>query len=117
MAVALAKITYAPDYTAGNRKHRTRTLTFSGNYATNGETITAASVGLRQIHRVDGTGVAAAATPTTAVLVGTVIAADGLSVAVRSYEAAASAAAFLEKDNSEAYITGQNIRLTFVGTT
>lgn len=115
MAVAISKITGVPDRTAGNARHKVRKLIFSGNYATNGETVTAASVGLKNIWQVNGTGVAAASTPTTAVMVGAVIATDGVSVAIRSYEAAASAAAFLEKDNAEAYITGQTIRLEFVG--
>jgi hypothetical protein len=115
MAVAIARPTGVSDYTAGNKRHRVRTLTFSGNYATNGETVTALAVGLKNIEQVNGTGVAAASTPTTSVLVGAVIGTDGVNVAIRSYEAAASAAAFLEKDNAEAYITGQNIRLTFIG--
>jgi hypothetical protein len=114
MAVALAKIAGA-DFVTGNKRVKVRTLTFSGNYATNGETVTAASLGLKRIEQVYFGGVAAASTPTTAVQMGAVIASDGTSVAIRSYEAAASAAAFLEKDNSEAYITGQTVRATFVG--
>jgi hypothetical protein len=114
MAVAIAKVAGA-DYTAGNKRVKVRTLTFSGNYATNGETITAAEVGLKRIEDVHFSGAAAAATPTTAVVLGAVINSTGTSVAIRSYEAAASAAPFIEKDNSEAYITGQVVRATFIG--
>ena len=118
MAVALSAVGGA-SYTAGNKKHKVYTLTFSGNYATNGETVTAANVGLRKIEQVQISGqVAAASTPTSGVVLGTVIASDGTSVAVRSYELGGTGAAgdpLAEKTNGEAYITGQTITVTFIG--
>ena len=123
MAVAIAKPSHIAasrcDYTSANRRYRIRKLTFSGNYATDGETITAASVGLRKIEEGHLHGhVAAGSTPTTGVVLGIVPAADGQSVAVRAYELGGTGAAgdpLAEKNNAEAYIAGTNINATFVG--
>lgn len=118
MAVALAKVSNA-DYVTGNKKVRVRDVTFSGNYATGGETITASDVKLRRIEQVLPVGqVAAASTPTSAVAIGCIVASDGSSVVVRSYELGGTGAAgdpLAEKTNAEAYVTGQNVRLVFVG--
>lgn len=115
MAVAIAKVTGA-DYTVSNKRVRVRTLTFSGNYATNGETINASDVGLRKIEQVHFTGgFAAGSTPTSGTIVGAIISSSGTSVAIRHYESAGSAAPPIEKDNGEAYVTGTNVRAEFVG--
>lgn len=118
MALTITTVPGA-DYVAGNKRVKVRDLTFSGNYATGGETVTAAQVGLRKIERVQGLGgVAAASTPTSAVLLGAVVASDGSSVAIRSYELGGTGAAgdpLAEKTDAEAYITGQNVRATFLG--
>ena len=119
MAVAIAKPTgtsVGADTVWGNKKVRVRTLTFSGNYATGGETITAASVGLKVIEQVHLNGNCALSTDkATANPVGITIASSGTSVVVTQYEGAASGAAIGEKTNAEAYATGSNIRATFIG--
>lgn len=118
MAVAIARVAGA-DYVAANKRHRVRTLTFSGNYATGGETINATDVGLRVIEQVQLTGqVAAASTPTSGVVLSAIISSTGGSVVIRSYELGGTGAAgdpLAEKTNAEAYVTGQNVRATFIG--
>jgi len=117
MAVALAKVTDA-DCTFGNKRMKVRDVTFSGSYATGGETINASDVGLRRIDQCYSQGFAAGSTPTSGNPVGTIVASGGGSVVLRLYELGGTGAAgdpFAEKTNSEAYISGQNVRLTFVG--
>lgn len=118
MAVAIAKVSGA-DYVSGNKKVKYRDLTFSGNYATNGETINASDVGLKQINFVAFSGqVAAASTPTSGNPVGAIIASDNKSVAIRLYELGGTGAAgdpLAEKTNAEAYVAGQTVRVRFEG--
>jgi len=101
-------------------KFRVRDLTFTGNYATGGETVTAASLGLsailycvpmNAITGVDDGGIN-----------GTVatfnIATNGTSVVIRQLEDAAGAAGTVvgqEKTNAEAYIAKSVHRVLFVG--
>lgn len=122
MAIAIAKPTVASgraDYSSRGLRYRVRDLTFSGNYATGGETVNASDVQLKSIQEVHFSGqVAAASTPTSAVLVGCVIASDSRSCAIRSYELGGTGAAgdpLAEKTNAEAYISGQTVRAVFVG--
>lgn len=114
MAVAIAKVAGA-DYTSGNKRVRVRTLTFSGNYATGGESITAAQVGLKKIEQVVGGAIATSTDLATANPVAYGIASTGASVTVTQYEGSAAGTAISEKTNSEAYATGSNCRVTFVG--
>ena len=98
-------------------KRRIRTLTPVGNYATNGESITAQQVGLKRIIAVNllNGSVAPASTPTTAEAVGFIVAANGLSVTMRFYESGAANAALAEKTNAEAPPTGQTLTCEFIG--
>jgi hypothetical protein len=113
MAVAL---TWIDDMSLGNKRGRTFVLTFSGNYSTNGETITAAQFGMTQIDGANFVGqVSAAGTPGTAVALGLVRSTDGTGLTIRSYESGSANAPFDEKTNGEPYITGQNARVTVVG--
>lgn len=118
MAVAISRVSGA-DFMQANKRIRVRDLTFSGNYATNGETITASEVGLRKIESVVLNGnVAAGSTPTSANPVGVIIASTGASVAIRLYELGGTGAAgdpLAEKTNAEAYLAGQTIRVEFRG--
>lgn len=118
MAVAIARVSGA-DYNTGNKRVRVRDLTFSGNYATNGETINAADVGLRKIETATFSGnVAAGSTPTSANPVGVILSSSGTSAAVRLYELGGTGAAgdpLAEKTNAEAYLAGQTIRVRFEG--
>lgn len=119
MAVALVEVTEASNTVWGHQRKTVYDLTFSGNYATNGETVNASSVGLNKFHEVYSVGnVSAASTPTTAVPLGYIIASSGASVAIRAYELGGTGAAgdpLREKDNAEAYIAGQTVRVAFVG--
>lgn len=98
---------------------RFRTLTFSGNYATNGETVTAASVGLKRILGViELDTLVRAPAGVTGVLPVFDVATDGRSVVVRMLEDAAGAAGTpfaQEKTNAEAYIASSKIDVIFVG--
>ena len=117
MAIALAKVTDA-DCVIGNKRLKVRDATFSGNYATGGETVNASDVGLRRIDQCFSQGFAAGSTPTSGNPVGAIVASGGGSVVLRLYELGGTGAAgdpLAEKTNAEAYISGQNMRLTFIG--
>lgn len=103
-------------------RFRFRTLTFTGNYATGGESIivgTTQNLGLRRILGVipldslirDPAG-------NTGVVPVFTVAADGKSVTVRSLEDAAGAAGATigqEKTNAEAYVANSKLDVIFVG--
>lgn len=114
MAVTLTRITGA-DHVEGNMKVKVRDAVFSGNYATGGETILASDVNLRRIFQVRSTGVATSTDLATANPIGVRINAAGTSAIVTQYEGSAAGTAISEKTNAEAYATGSNIRLTFLG--
>ena len=111
MAVAITKVTGA-DHVSGNKKVKVRDLVFSGNYATGGETVTAANVGLRKIDEamVHG-GVAVASDLATAIGVFYNHATSKFTF----YEGSAAGTALAEKTNAEAYPTGCKVRVTFRG--
>jgi hypothetical protein len=100
-------------------RFRFRTLSFSGNYATGGETITAASVGLKRILAVVPLDLMIrAANGVSGVWPVFDVASDGRSVVVRSLEDAAGAAGTAfgqEKTNAEAYIASSKLDVLFVG--
>lgn len=105
MAVSAAKISGVDDFVVGTRKYRTRRLTFSGNYATGGEAITAAlfGIGLRKIDQMHPHGsVAMASDKATGILFGL----DAANSKVTFYEGSAAGTALSEKTNAEAYPTG-----------
>lgn len=111
MAVAITKPVPSADRTEGNKKHRVRILTFSGNYATGGEAITPQQVGLRRIEMVNFSGVARAADGATA----NPVAWDFTNNKLWFYEGAASGAAIGEKTDAEAHATGAFVRAEFIG--
>lgn len=100
-------------------RFRFRSIAFSGNYATGGETITAASVGLKRILAVVPLdSLIRAANGVTGVLPVFDIASTGTSVVVRSLEDAAGAAGTplaQEKTNAEAYIANSKLDVLFIG--
>ena len=103
-------------YVAGNKRVRVYDLVFSSTYATGGETITAASLGLRKIEQVIPNGNLALSTDlATANPVGFKVAAAGTSFTATQYEGSAAGTAVSEKTNAEAYATGSNIRVAVVG--
>lgn len=118
MAVALTKPTSRADDTRA-LKRRLRRLTFSGNYATGGETITAAQLGLSRIVAVNPMNAVvrgpAGVTGTIPVLD---IASDQKSVTVRQLEDAAGASGTTvgaEKTNAEAYVANSFLDVEFIG--
>lgn len=123
MAVAVSRPTGAAASRADDwraLKFRTRVLTFTGNYATGGETITAASVGLKAILGVINlSGTTAAASSAAGSLPRFDVASNGANVVIRQGEVGGTGAAgdpLQEKTNAEAY-TGTTAVLTcvFVG--
>jgi hypothetical protein len=100
-------------------RFRFRTLTFSGNYATGGETITAASLSLKRILAVIPADLLIRAPAgVTGVIPVFDVAADGRSVVVRALSDAAGAAAATigqEKNNAQAYIASSAINVLIVG--
>jgi hypothetical protein len=112
MAIAVTKPTPNPDYIDGNKKVRVRTLTFSGNYATGGESFTPTNAGMKQFDQVivHG-GVAAAADMATAIPVFYNFATQKFTF----YEGSTAGTALGEKTNAEAYPTGCLVRVTLIG--
>lgn len=116
----------APSRPSGRRaddvralRFRFRTLTFSGNYATGGETLTAQSVGLKRILGVVPLDLMLrAAAGITGVWPVFDVAADGRSVVIRALEDSAGAAGTpfgQEKTNAEAYIASSKLDVIIVG--
>lgn len=112
MAVAAAKITGVDDIVVGNRKMVTRRLTFSGNYVTGGEAVTASTFGLRKLTRVLTAGGVAMA---SALSSGNGIGWDAANSKFIFFESAATGLALLEKTTAEAYPTGCFIDVTVIG--
>lgn len=115
MAVAAARPSttsaVADTASVGNRRIRTRRLTFSGNYATGGETIPAARFGFTKVDNLWHCGVAMAADVATSCPVA-YNAATGKMV---FFEGSAAGTALSEKTNAEAYPTGCFIDVTAIG--
>lgn len=100
-------------------RFRFRTLTFSGNYATGGEAITARSLGLfRVLAVIPADMLLRAPAGVTGVLPVFDISSDRKTVTIRALEDAAGAAGTAlgqEKTNAEAYIASSKIDVLFVG--
>jgi hypothetical protein len=112
MAVTITKPVADSDCVWGNKKVKVKKLVFSGNYATGGESVTAANVGLKKIEQViiHG-GVAAATDLATAIAVFY----DYTNSKFTFYEGSAAGTALSEKTNAEVYPTGCFFRATFIG--
>lgn len=112
MAVSVAAVRGA-NYKDANKTVKVLTLTFSGNYATGGETFgpRTTGVGLRRFDQVIVHGPAMSTDRATAVLASY----DHTAGKVVFYESGASGAALAEKTNGEAYPTGCACRVTVVG--
>lgn len=106
------------EWKVGNRSQKIRDITVdTGNYATGGFTVTAASFGLKVIEALivcstTGTNGTAGATAND---VGVIYASDGTSVTIQLYESGASGAAQGEKTNAEAVAANFTIRTIAVG--
>jgi hypothetical protein len=120
MAVAVSKPTPADRADdVRSLKFRFRRLTFSGNYATGGETVNARDVGLRRVAGVVPlSGLTRAAAGVTGNLPVIDVATNGTSFVVRQLEDAAGAAGTAvgqEKTNAEAYIASQFLDVVVLG--
>lgn len=109
MAVAVTQVGRKSVF--GDKTVKFFDLVFSGNYATGGEALTAATLGFKSVDFVTVDG----GSPATALTTATVQKYNYATEKMLTYEAAASAAPFIEKDNAEAYITGQFCRVMVVG--
>jgi hypothetical protein len=109
MAIA---VTVAKRTVFGDQRVVFADIVFSGNYATGGEALVAADLGLNVINflTVDG------ASPATALTTAVVQKYNYATGKMLSFETGSTSAAPLsEKDNAEAYITGQFCRVMAVG--
>lgn len=100
-------------------RFRFRSLAFSGNYATGGETVQAAAVGLKRILGVVALDhLVRAANGVTGVIPVFDVAADGRSVVIRMLEDAGGVTGTpigAEKTNAEAYIASSELDVLFIG--
>ncbi len=97
----------------GDRRVGIYVVEFSGNYATGGEAVTAASFGMNYIDAVFS-DTAMASDEATAVVLG-YEPTDASSGQILVYESGAANAPLAEKANAEAYITGQAARVMVIG--
>lgn len=120
MAVAISKPSGGRVDDIRAIRQRLRTFTFSGNYATGGETVTAASLGLKRVMAVipcEG-GIVGAPAGVTGNPIKIDIASTGASFTIKFLEDAAGAAGVAfgqEKTNAEAYIANQAVTLLVLG--
>jgi hypothetical protein len=112
MAVTATKIANSADMVHGAERAHSRRLTFSGNYATGGEAISASTFGLRRMTRlIPHAGVASSSDVATSIPIGWNTATSKLVF----YEGSAAGTALSEKTNAEAYPTGCFIDVTAFG--
>ena len=111
----------AADYTVANKRSRTRDvqITSGANYTTGGETITAASVGLRsQIHQVvmDGNARTTTGGASSLALAIDYSPTDGsVKLQAYRYDGASAGKAFLEEVAANVDLSTFSARLTFIG--
>jgi hypothetical protein len=118
VVVTATKPTGVQDTTFGNKKIKIRDITFdTGTYVTGGNTVTAASLGLKRIDYVGmGTQIATNGTAgATANPIGVTYAANGQSVTFQQYESAATGLPLLEKTSAEATLANFTFRAMFIG--
>lgn len=111
MAVAVAKPTNMRRTTnqSGALKERTLDITLTGSYATGGEAVTPTTVGLKEIHRVNGYVTEAAGQTTEWVPFW-----DGTNNKVKLFGAATGATGLTEHA-AAAYAAVTAGRITFIG--
>lgn len=112
MALTIAKVS-GGDYVIGNKKVRTRDITFDNSYATGGIACTAASVGLRQVTSAFCDGGAKNAAGTSLVPVRYDYANNKLQA--YRYDGASAGKAFLEEVTAAVDLSTFTVRMTFVG--
>jgi len=113
MALTVAKVSGSPDFTAGNRKVRIRDITFDSSYATGGESLTAADVGLKTVQAVATDGGAKNSAGTSLVPVRYDYAASKLQA--YRYDGASAGKAFLEEVANTVDLSAFTVRLMIWG--
>ena len=118
VAVTATKPAGAQDIVVSNMKIKVRDITFdTGTYVTGGNTITAASLGLKRIFYMGfGTqGMTGGTAGATLNWIGVTYAADNTSVLIQQYECAATGLPGLEKTSAEATVANATFRVLIVG--
>lgn len=108
MAVAFTQIKRS---VFGTDRVVTGTLVFSGNYATGGEAVTAATFGLTRLDMLIFDGIAVATDLATA----NPVKWNSATGKIAQYEGSAAGTALSEKTNAEAYATGSNVNVLAIG--
>jgi hypothetical protein len=112
MALTIAKVTNG-DYVIGNKKVRTRDITFDSSYATGGESLAATDVGLRNVVSVATDGGAKNAAGTSLIPVRYDYTNSKLQ-AFR-YDGASAGKAFLEEVAAAVDLSLFTVRAVFTG--
>lgn len=112
MAITVTKITGVGDFAVSNKRWHPRRLTFSGNYATGGEAITASALGLKRISAIIFQGGVAAA---SALSTGCPVTWDQANLKFVFFEGSSAGTALSEKTNAEAFPTGAFIDIVAIG--
>lgn len=112
MALTIAKVTNG-DYVVGNKKIRTRDITFDNSYATGGESLTASDVGLRSVVAVATDGGAKNSAGTSLVPVRY----DYTNAKLQAYryDGASAGKAFLEEVAAAVDLSAFTVRAVFTG--
>jgi hypothetical protein len=100
----------------GNRKQKFYDLTATGTYAAGGDTITAASLGLKRFDKYEATGPATGGTAGATInWLGQRYGSENKTVIVQQYESAATGLPGLEKTDTEAVVSNFTVRVEVVG--
>lgn len=112
MALTVTKVTNG-DYVVGNKKVRTRDITFDSSYATGGESLTASDVGLRSVVAVATDGGAKNSAGTSLVPVRY----DYTNAKLQAYryDGASAGKAFLEEVTAAVDLSAFTVRAVFTG--
>jgi hypothetical protein len=112
MALTITKVTNG-DYVIGNKKVRTRDITFDTSYATGGLALTAANVGLRSVVSMSTDGGAKNSAGTSLVPVRYDYANSKLQA--YRYDGASAGKAFLEEVAAAVDLSAFTVRAVFTG--
>jgi hypothetical protein len=110
MALTITKVTGA-DTTFGNKRIKTRDITFDSSYPTGGEALTAADVGLTKIDNVLSVGTATNSAGTLAHNVRY----DFTNSKLQAFETGAAVDGPHKEATSTADLSAYSARLTFIG--
>mgnify|MGYP006147094089 CR=1 FL=1 len=110
MALTIARVAGA-DYTEANKRVRVRDVTFDSSYPTDGESLTAADVGLRKIEQAIPHGVAVNTAATSAVAVHY----DRTNSKLLAFETGDTVSTVLDEVGNTESLDTYSVRMTFIG--